>query len=759
MTINSGKIPYLPERIAGLERLALNVWWRWNRRARRLLKDVDPTIWSATRHNPVSMLRQVDPNRLAHLARDRDFLARYDTVMAELDHTLLPGHGWYPETFGELDGRTIAYFCAEFGLHNSIPIYSGGLGVLAGDHCKAASDLGVPLIGVGLLYSKGYFDQRLNLDGWQEGSDEIFDPRIMPLVRLTGPNRSHSITVLETAGRPVHVGAWRLDVGRVQLCLLDTNLPENHPEDRELTYQLYSGGKEHRLRQEWVLGVGGVRVLRALGVTPSGWHANEGHAAFMMVERLREHLAEGLDLDTAMQKVRAHSVFTTHTPVPAGHDMFAPELVDAVCGDYERMGMDRATFLSLGRHPELDQGRFHMTAAAIRLARYVNGVSKRHGRVTKRLWTSLWPGREVTHVPVGSVTNGVHLGSWTNHRWVELLEGVFGERWDESPPSAEDWDRVLELDDALVWRTHEVLKKTLLAFCREQSRERWRTLWKEAAHLVGAGTLLSPEPLTIGFARRFATYKRGYLLFRDEERLRRLLTNPRRPVQLVFAGKAHPADDDAKATLQRVWRASRDARFEGRVAFVEDYDMHVAHRLAQGVDLWLNLPRVPMEASGTSGMKAALNCVPQLSTLDGWWAEGFNGRNGWAIPTSEGSEEEVDAADHASLFDLLDREVVPAYYKRDENGIPRAWVMRMKEALRVAGRQFTTRRMVKEYVEWYYVPAVQGLTEGDDPPTDDRMAGPFPESSDAATAVEAREGGEEQQEDSGQATPQAANPE
>jgi starch phosphorylase len=733
MTIDSGKIPYLPERIAGLERVALNLWWRWNRRARRLLKDVDRTLWGSTRHNPVSMLRQVDPNRLAHLARDPVFQARYDTVMAEMEEALAPGHGWYHDKFPDLGDRTIAYFCAEFGLHNSIPIYSGGLGVLAGDHCKAASDLGVPLIGVGLLYSKGYFDQKLNLDGWQEGSDEIFDPRIMPLVRLTGPDRSHSITVLETAGRPVHVGAWRLDVGRVQLCLLDTNLPENHPEDRELTYQLYSGGKEHRLKQEWILGVGGVRVIRALGISPGAWHANEGHAAFMMVERLREHLAEGLDLDTAIQEVRAHSVFTTHTPVPAGHDMFALQLVDAVCGDYESMGMDRATFLSLGRHPELDHGRFHMTVTAIRLARHVNGVSKRHGRVTQGLWTSLWPGREVTHVPVESVTNGVHLGSWMNHRYVELLEATFGEGWENSPPSYEGWDRVMDIDDAWLWRVHQLLKRTLLAFCREQSRERWITLWKEAAHLVGAGTLLSPEPLTIGFARRFATYKRGYLLFRNEERLRRLLTNPRRPVQLVFAGKAHPADDEAKATIQRVWRATRDARFEGRIAFVEDYDMHVAHRLAQGVDLWLNLPRVPMEASGTSGMKAALNCVPQLSTLDGWWAEGFNGRNGWAIPTTEGTDEEVDAADYANLFDLLEREVVPAYYKRDENGIPTAWVERMKEALRVAGRQFTTQRMVKEYVEHFYVPAVRGTTEGDDPPTDDRMADSFEPPADSMT--------------------------
>jgi len=577
MQIESGKIPYLPERLEGLERLALNLWWRWDRGARRLLRSVDLTIWSATRHNPVAMLRQVDPGRLAELASDQEFLARYDSVMADMDRALDPGAGWYQREFGEFGRDSIAYFCAEFGLHNSIPIYSGGLGILAGDHCKAASDLGVPLLGVGLLYSKGYFDQKLNLDGWQENSEELFDTRIMPLVRLIGPDDSYTLTVLETAGRPVHVGAWRLDAGGVKLCLLDTNLPENHPEDRELTYQLYGGGREHRLKQEWILGVGGVRVLRALGVSPMAWHANEGHAAFMMVERLREYLAEGMAYPDAVARVRAHSVFTTHTPVAAGHDMFSPDLIQSVCGNYhESMGIDEETFVGLGRHPELNHGRFHMTAAAIRLARHVNGVSKRHARVTQGLWASLWPGREATRIPVTSVTNGVHMGSWMSHHYMEILDGLFGPDWEREPLPNESWDRVVELDDQQLWNIHLHLKKTLMAFCREQARSRWKTLWKESAHLVGAGTLLSPAPLTIGFARRFATYKRGHLLFRDEERLCRLLTDPRRPVQLVFAGKAHPADDEAKQVLQRVWKATRDATFEGRIAFVEDYEMHVA---------------------------------------------------------------------------------------------------------------------------------------------------------------------------------------
>ena len=722
MSLDSAKIPYLPEPIAGLERLALNLWWRWDRRARLLFRTIDPPTWSATRHNPVATLRMVDPNRLAQLSRDKEFLAEYRAVMAGLDHALDPGTGWFRQAFPELGDASVAYFCAEFGLHNSIPIYSGGLGILAGDHCKSASDLGVPLVGVGLLYSKGYFDQKLNHDGWQEDSDQPFDPRIMPLVRLHGPDEAHSITVLRTAGRDVHIGVWRLNVGRVQLYLLDTNLPENDPGDRELTYKLYGGGQEHRLKQEWILGVGGVRVLRALGDTPGAWHANEGHAAFMMVERIREHLETGLGFEEAVSRVRATSVFTTHTPVPAGHDIFYRDLIDSVCGDYyEPAGLDRDAFIGLGRHPRMDHGSFHMTAAAFRLARHLNGVSKRHGVVTQELWASLWPGREPADVPVRSITNGVHVGSWMSHHLMLVLDEVFGAYWEKNPPEGDAWDRILELDDARVWETHLVLKTTLLDFCRELARERWKTFWKDATHLVGAGTLLSPEPLTIGFARRFATYKRANLLFRDEKRLKRLLTDRHRPVQLVFSGKAHPADNEAKHVLQRVWKATREAGFEGRIAFVEDYDVHVAHRLVQGVDLWLNLPKVPLEACGTSGMKAALNFVPQLSTLDGWWAEGFNGENGWAIPSSELEGDELDAADHEALFTLLEREVIPTYYERDERDVPVAWVARMKQAMIAAAKTFTTHRMVKEYTERFYVPALRGGEGPDDPPTDDQV--------------------------------------
>ncbi len=696
--------------------MALNFSWRWNRYGKELFREIDPILWHLSGRNPIELLRRADPARLTSLARDPRFMKLYDRVIAAAATDKSRTGTWFAERYPELDGKTVAYFCAEFGIHKSVPIYSGGLGVLAGDHCKAASDLGVPLVAVGLLYLKGYFDQRVSLEGWQEDNEEAFNPALTPLEPLPNPRGGRSLAEVTLYGRKVRVGAWKMLVGRTPIILLDTNLEENQPKDRDLTQKLYQGGNEDRLCQEWILGVGGVRVLRALGIQPDAWHANEGHAGFMMVERLRELAAEGVPLKEAVAQVRSSGIFTTHTPVPAGHDAFSAGQVDSTLAHYwAESGIDRDTFLSFGAHPDEAPGTFHMTACGMRLSRYVNGVAQKHGHVTRHNWMALWPGRPVSEVPIEHVTNGVHLSSWMGWRMMDLLDDHLGRDWIGKIHDRDFWSRVLDLDDRKLCEIRKQMKGFLLNFIREQARQRWRDEWKEAVHLVGAGTLLAPNALTLGFARRFATYKRADLFFRDPERLRRILTNPWRPVQIIFAGKAHPADDAGKRMLQRVYSFTRDPRFEGRIAFVEDYDLNSSDRILQGVDLWVNLPVVPMEASGTSGMKAALNAIPQVSTLDGWWAEGYSGLNGWALPLSAGAPD-PDAIDAASFYDLLEKEIVPLYYDRDAHGIPRGWILRMKHALLEAGTHFTAARMVREYVERFYVPAFQGMMEGDDPP-------------------------------------------
>jgi len=710
-------VAYLPEAIHRLSDVATNLYWAWSHPAREMFRRIDSTLWSRLRHDPLALLRSVDPARLAGCARDPEFLALYREAVAELDRLADRSGTWFARSYPDIGNATIAYFCAEFGLHNSVPIYSGGLGVLAGDHCKEASDLGLDFVCVGLLYLKGYFDQQVDRDGWQTDSDEVFDPEALPLTRLEGPHGNLVIAEVEAEGRTVALGAWEMRVGRSRVILLDANLEQNSEEDRELTGKLYGGGQELRLKQEWLLGVGGVRVLRTLDVHPVVWHANEGHAAFMFVERLRELLEDGVELETAVSAIRSASVFTTHTPVPAGHDSFEAGRIEHGLGPvWERMGMTREELLNLGRHPTVDHDTFHMTAAAIRLSRGVNGVSKRHGAETRRIWAGLWPDLDVSEVPIGHVTNGVHRPTWMAPPITKLLDKALGRGWERRVHEPGVWDQVMNLDPGELWQTHLHMKERFFRYIRERARAHWRDEWTEPHALAAAGTLMDPDVLTLGFARRFATYKRADLVLRNENRLLRLLTNTHRPVQLIFAGKAHPADDEGKGVLQRVFQFARDARAEGRIAFLEDYELHLAHRIYEGVDLWLNIPRVPMEASGTSGMKAALNGVPQLGTLDGWWAEGYTGMNGWAIPAAA-SDRDVDEADWDSLFTLLEDAVVPLYHDRNELDVPTLWVQRMKGALWTAGRQFTTERMVQEYTNKYYVPAILKDREADDPPT------------------------------------------
>jgi len=713
---NPEHLPALPERLAGLTRLATNLWWSWHRESRILFYVLDPLLWRRTRHNPIALLQDVDPARLAAAAEDAEFLATLDRACADLDRALTRKGTWYVNTFPGVGEQPIAYFSAEFAVHNSVPIYSGGLGVLAGDHCKTASDLGVPLVGIGLMYTKGYFDQEIRLDGWQEDVDDPVDPSRSPLVPMLDESGSPYLVTVPCSDHEVHVGAWQMRVGSVPLYLLDTNLERNRPEDQALSHKLYAGGAEMRLRQEWVLGVGGVRLLRRLGVRPGVWHANEGHAAFMLLERLREQLSEGATLADGIAEVRRRSLFTTHTPVPAGHDRFARDQIEHCVGPFWReMGIDQDTFYHLGSHPIEDHGSFHMTALAIRLSGSVNGVSALHGEETRHIWHVLWPDREQAGVPIGHVTNGVHLATWMSRQIMDLLSAHLGDDWGSRLDRPGLWDAVLTLDDARLWQAHNRLRAHLVDFIREDARRRWQGQWKEPGHLVAAGVLLDPNALTIGFARRFATYKRADLLFHESDRLRTLVTNPHRPVQIIFAGKAHPADEPAKHLLQRVYGFARDPAFEGRITFLEDYEMHLAHRLVQSVDLWLNLPRVPMEACGTSGMKAALNGVPQLGTLDGWWAEGWTGRNGWAIPRP--TDEHVDEHDAKHLYKLLEDEIVPLFYTRDARGVPTGWTDHMKHAIREAGARFTGRRMVQQYARDFYAPAANGEASAGDPPT------------------------------------------
>lgn len=709
----------LPARLAGLEALARNLAWSWNRDARALFREIDETHWNRLLHNPIVLLQEVAPERLALLATDAGFCARYDRLMAWLRAEKSDEHTWYARTFPALRGQPVAYFCAEFGVHNSVPIYSGGLGVLAGDHLKTASDLGVPIVAVGILYRQGYFDQRIRTDGWQEDSADSISFDRVPLDAMPGKNGARHLVTVNTFGRDVRIRVWRMQVGRVPVYLLDSDLVENHPDDRPLLSKLYSGGPALRLRQEWLLGVGGVRALRALGVAPAAWHANEGHAAFMMVERVREQCEAGLSFADAVKQVRACSVFTTHTPVPAGHDQFAVSDVRECAGGasdgmWKAMGITESAFLRIGYHPEAGADTFHMTAASIRLSRRVNAVARRHGVVSRELCQSLWPGRPVDSIPVGHVTNGVHLATWMANPIMQLLDKHLGPQWGHANDPAL-WEQVLHLDDDQLWGTHLRLKHVLMRLVRDEARRAFAQRTLETVQLVGAGTLLDPHVLTIGFARRFATYKRADLIFRDVERLRRLVTNRSRPVQIVFAGKAHPADNPGKQILQNVYQFTRDPQFEGRIAFVEDYGIHLAHLLVQGVDVWMNLPRVPMEASGTSGMKAGLNGVPHLSTIDGWWEEGFEGNNGWAIPAAIDSDDATGTVER--LYTLLEQEIVPQFYERDAGDLPRRWILTMKHAMRVAGQQFTARRMVEQYAKSYYAPSILGDVLPDDPPT------------------------------------------
>ncbi|NWG06595.1 MAG: alpha-glucan family phosphorylase [Chloroflexi bacterium] len=700
----------LPKRIARLSELAYNLWWTWQPESQRIFGRLDYDLWERLGHNPIRLLREVDRSRLDLASKDAEYLALYDRMFANFDSYMNQKTTWISQSHPRLIGRPIAYFSMEFGLHETLPIYSGGLGVLAGDHLKEASDLGLPLTAVGFMYAQGYFSQRLSEDGWQEALNNVLDFHNLPALPVMDDHGNRLTVEVEFPDRFVTLGLWEIRVGRVPLYLLDSNLDPNSDFDKNLTARLYWSDLDRRVMQELLLGVGGVRALRALGYNPSVWHMNEGHAAFLTLERAREYVAGGDTLEQALEKTRRQNVFTTHTPVPAGNDEFPLWLIEKyLAGFWPQLNISRDQLFDLARH-HMPQGEtFSMGVLALRNSDGRNAVSELHGRVSRQMWHSLWPDGEEDEVPITHVTNGVHVSNWMARRLYVLLSQYLGADWYDHLDEPEMWKKVDAIPDNELWAVRLHLKRKLSFYLRERVRDRWTVGGFHPVQVVSSGVLINPYALTIGFARRFATYKRASLILTDVERLLNIVNRPNMPVQIIFAGKAHPADEPGKQLIQQVYRQVKRAETGGRIVFIEDYDMNLARYLVQGVDVWMNTPRRPYEASGTSGMKAALNGALNFSVLDGWWREAYNGRNGWSIGEDRQLESQSvqDAQDAESLYATLENEIIPLFYNRDPKEISHEWVARIKDNLKTNIPQFSTRRMVKEYVERLYVKALE----------------------------------------------------
>jgi len=702
-------VPALPPRLEPLRRLAYNLRWAWDHATIELFRRLDSDLWEATGHNPVLMLGTIDQAHLEAAANDDGFLSHMDGVARYFDAYMAGESTWFRRAHGGSGDLLVAYFSAEFGLTECLSIFAGGMGVLAGDHLKSASDLGVPLVGVGLLYQQGYFRQHLNKAGWQQEVYPEHDFHNLPLSLALRPGGEPLTLSVAYPGRSVTAQVWQAQVGRVALYLLDTNIPANAPADRDITDQLYGGDLEMRLKQEILLGIGGYRALGALGLQPAICHINEGHSAFLALERIRRLMeTNNLSFAEAREAASAGLVFTTHTPVPAGHDYFPPDLMERYFSAYCRdLGLSRHDFLALGRqNPANDSEPFCMTVLALRMAARSNGVSRLHGQTSRRMWQGLWPGVPEGEIPITHITNGIHFQSWISREMKELYDRYLGVRWREEPADQAVWRRVDQIAAEELWRTHERRRERLVAFARRRLHRQLAQRGESQSDIALAEEALDPGALTIGFARRFATYKRATLLLRDPERLARLLNDPHRPAQIIFAGKAHPRDEPAKELIRQLVETTRQDRFRRRLVFLEDYDMAVARYLVQGADVWLNTPLRPEEASGTSGMKAVANGVLNMSTLDGWWDEAYDPEVGWAIGRRErendvNAQNQVDAAD---LYDLLERDVIPTFYDRDSSGLPRRWIARMKASIGTLSSRFNTHRMVREYTEQVYLP-------------------------------------------------------
>ncbi|HLE51131.1 MAG TPA: alpha-glucan family phosphorylase [Anaerolineales bacterium] len=701
----------LPRRIRRLGELAYNLWWTWNPDAQRLFLRIDRDLWERTKHNPVRFLRLVDRASLNAVTQDRYYLEFFDRTFRAYDQYMRADDTWCSRNQPEFHNQPIAYFSTEFGLHETLPIYAGGLGVLSGDHLKAASDLGLPLVAIGFLYTKGYFSQHITEDGWQEAHSLRLKFEELPILPVLTPESEPVTVSVELPGRELKTRLWKIQVGRIPLYLLDSDVEANQPNDRDLTARLYNSDLELRISQEIILGVGGVRALRILGFNPSGWHLNEGHSAFLNLERAREMVASGHSFEEAIERIRQTTSFTTHTPVPAGNDEFPLWLMDKYFSQlWPELGLDREGFINLARHQNPWGDVFSMPVLALRLADQCNGVSEMHGVVARKMWHHLWPELREEEVPITHITNGVHTGSWLARRLRHLNDRYLGPAWLENLDDPQTWEKIEDIPDAELWTVRKHLKRKLVAYMRERARDQWLKDNVHPVQVIAAGVLLDPYALTIGCARRFATYKRANLILRDIGRLLDIINRPNMPVQIIFAGKAHPADEPGKLLIQEVYRAVKKSDNGGRLVFLEDYDMNLARYLLQGVDVWLNTPRRPYEASGTSGMKAAMNGVLNFSVLDGWWREGYNGQNGWAIGADKDYEDpnQQDQVDAESLYDILENQIIPLYYQeRSSDGLPGEWIGCMKQSIRTLAPQFSARRMVKEYIERLYLPALQ----------------------------------------------------
>jgi len=695
--------------------LARNLWWSWHPEVTNLFRELDPVRFRQLGHNPIALLAEFTPERLEARAAELVLYSRINQAFRRLKEYLAAESTWSHVHAGVLGSKPVVYFSAEFGIHESVPVYSGGLGVLAGDHIKSASGLGIPLIAVGLFYKQGYFRQELDIDGYQHQEYILSREENLPIARALDIHDKPVVVQIDTRSGPILAQVWRMSVGRVNLYLLDSDVEGNKPEDRQLTSRLYGGDTRVRIRQELVLGIGGVKAIRAMGITPGVYHLNEGHSAFATLEAVRGRMErDGWSYDEAVRRVSRQTVFTTHTPVPAGHDRFDGGLVEEHLGPMrDAMGISHDHLMSLGRVETHNHDEpFCMTVLALKLSRRANAVSALHGHVSRRMWNSLWPSRVEEEVPIGHITNGVHVPSWLSWQMLQLYDRIFPAGWMRRMGEPDVWQKIYEVDAGELWETHYALKNLLLQFVRRRLARQCRRRGECDEAVEQARTVLDPNILTIGFARRFATYKRADLVLSDIDRLLAMISDPDRPIQIIFAGKAHPADEPGKALIRKIANLRHDERTSGRIVFIEDYDINVCRHLIQGVDVWLNNPRRPLEASGTSGQKVVLNGGLNCSILDGWWAEAFDGRNGFAIGRGEthSQDEITDQRDAAFLYEVLEKEVIPLFYDRDTDGLPREWIRMMKNSISSLAWRFSAHRMVMDYARACYVPAAGGVS-------------------------------------------------